>query len=157
MSLKDLINRIRGKRERESNLVAHARRELALLRSGKPDEMQDEMDRCVLQIIRVFADQGHSGFSASYLTSVVEKLMRFEPIAPLTGADDEWMETGVGVYQNIRCSHVFKDADGTAYDIDGIIWREPSGACFTNFESRVPVTFPYAPNREYRDVPAEAA
>lgn len=137
-------------------LVEHAKTELALLRSGEPDEMQDTIDKCVIDIIGAFAAQGHSGFSASYVTGIVEKLMRFEPLAPLTGADDEWCEVVAGTFQNKRCSHVFKE-NGEAYDIDGIIFREPSGACFTSFESRVPVTFPYTPTREYRDVPAEAA
>ncbi len=140
-------------------LIDHAKAELALLRRGgeEPDEMQDGIDKCVLDLIGIFAGQGHSGMSAAYVTGIVEKLMRYEPLTPLTGADDEWTEVADGVFQNRRCSHVFKEANGEAYDIAGIIWREPDGGCFTNYESRVPVSFPYVPTREYRDVPAEAA
>jgi hypothetical protein len=58
------------------------------------------------------------------------------------------------MWQNNRCCHVFKDNAGNAYDIDGKIFREPDGACYTSRDSRVPVTFPYTPVREYVDVEA---
>lgn len=109
----------------------------------------------VMKMIDVFADEGHSGFSAGMAISIFEKVARFEPLTPLTGEDDEWMEIAEGEYQNVRCSHVFKK-NGEAYDIDGKIFREPSGACFTSRDSHVPVTFPYTPKREYVDVPARA-
>ena len=81
-------------------------------------------------------------------------LGRFQPLTPLQGTPDEWNECASGVWQNNRCSHVFKDADGRAYDIDGRIFREPNGCCYTNRESRVYVQFPYTPTREYVDVEA---
>lgn len=138
---------------RDSNIISYARRELP---DADRDEMQADMNRCILQLLAVFSLQANSGFSASYATSVVEKLMRFEPLSPLTGADDEWIDHGNGVFQNRRCSHVFKQPDlfgGQPYDLDGRVFREPSGACYTNWESMVPITFPYTPKREYVDVP----
>jgi len=48
---------------------------------------------------------------------------------------------------------VFKDADGRAYDIDGRVFREPNGCCYTSSDSRVYITFPYRPKTEYVDVP----
>lgn len=138
------------------SLVEYAKAELALIRSGEPDEMQDAIEKCVLDLISLFAGQGHSGSSAPYVIGIVEKLMQFEPLTPLTGADDEWCEVTEGTFQNKRCPHVFKE-NGEAYDIDGIVFRDPDGSCFTSRDSRVPVTFPYVPKTEYRDVPAEAA
>lgn len=140
----------------ESSLMAHAKRELP---QDAGDEMQQDMNRCLLQLLAVFSMQGHSGFSASYAVSALEKLMRFEPLGPLTGEDDEWFDHGDGMFQNKRCGHVFKQADrfnGQAYDLDGRVFREPSGVCYTNWESMVPITFPYTPKREYVDVPAQA-
>lgn len=137
-------------------LLEHAKHELSLIASEDEDvadEMQLEMNAHILEMVERFADAGHSGFSASYAVAVLEKLLRFEPLTPLTGEDEEWTEVADGVFQNKRCSHVFKE-NGEAYDIDGKIFREPSGACFTSSESRVPVTFPYTPKREYVDVPA---
>lgn len=134
-------------------LVEFAKSELARIDADGADGMQNLMNEHILKMVQVFADEGHSGFSASYAVAVLEKLLRFEPLSPLTGSDDEWNEVGEGVLQNRRCSHVFFE-DGQAYDIEGKVFREPSGVCFTSRDSRVPVTFPYTPSREYIDVPA---
>jgi len=107
----------------------------------------------VMKMIEQFSEEGHSGFSASMAISMFERLARFEPLSPLTGKPDEWNEVAEGQWQNRRCSHVFKDADGRAYDMDGRIFREPDGSCFTNSNSRVYIDFPYTPKREYIDVP----
>jgi hypothetical protein len=105
-----------------------------------------------LELLRVFSAQGHSGSSASMAVSIFEKLARFEPLCPLKGTEDEWVEVSKGVRQNKRCSHVFMDPDGRAYDIEGRIFRAPNGSCFTNRDSRVHIEFPYTPKREYVDV-----
>lgn len=134
---------------RNSNLVHHAKRELYI--AGLFDKDSDYggmLGEAVMQLIRQFADEGHSGFSASMAVSIFQKVSRFEPLTPLTGEPNEWNDN----YQNNRCSHVFKDEDG-AYDIEGKVFREPNGACYTSRESRVPVTFPYTPKTEYVDVP----
>ena len=140
-----------------SNLIAHAERELAAVGLDSPDgDFYGGLTKsAVMELIRVFADQGHSGMSASIVTGIVEKLMRFEPLSPLTGADDEWTALNYDsdmAAQNKRCSHVFKRADGTAYDSNGRVFREPSGASYTGRGSRVEITFPYVPTVEYVDV-----
>jgi hypothetical protein len=119
------------------------------------DEMQEDICKHVLELLKVFSDEGHSGTTAPYTVNMFKKLAMFEPLVPLTGEDWEWNECGNGVFQNKRCSRVFKQADrfnGQAYDIEGKVFREPSGACYTGAESRVPVTFPYTPKTEYVDV-----
>lgn len=135
-------------REEPGALYAHAVRELP---PADGDEMQELMNKSLLQMVLVFSSQGHSGFSAAYAVNALAKLLKFEPLGPLTGEDSEWNEVGEGMWQNNRCSHVFKDATG-AYDIDGRIFREANGSCYTNRESRVPVVFPYTPVSEYVDV-----
>lgn len=131
------------------SLLAHANFELRHMLLG--GEMDREMAMNVLQLIKVFSEQGHSGFSASYCISLVTKLMKYEPITDLTGEDDEWVEVGPDLFQNRRMGGVFKQ-NGQAYFIDGKIWRTRSGACYTNFQSRVPVVFPCIPKSEYVDV-----
>lgn len=119
------------------------------------DEMQEAICNHVLELLKVFADEGHSGSTAPYTVNMFKKLAMFEPLVPLTGEDWEWNECGNGVFQNKRCSRVFKQADrfnGQAYDIEGRVFREPTGACYTGAESRVPVTFPYTPKTEYVNV-----
>lgn len=142
-----------------SNLVKHAERELELIGMGKdaPDEMNRLMHDNIIQMVKTFSEQGHSGFSASYAIGVLEKLLDFEPISDLTGADDEWNDvseaSGEPCWQNKRCSHVFKDADGRAYDINGKVFRPKDGSgSYTNGESRVYITFPYRPKTEYVEV-----
>jgi hypothetical protein len=126
------------------SLISHAEKEMQL---AWPDAepMQDMIKANVLELLKVFADQGHSGMSAPYVLGVFEKLARFKPLTPLTGEDSEWMEVGDGVFQNIRCGEVFKEGkDGEAYWIGGKIFRQPSGCCYTGKDSRVPIVFPWA-------------
>ena len=124
------------------NLYGHAEAELG-----------PRMDIELRELLLVFSSQGHSGMSAAITADCLGKLLRYEPIGPLTGDDSEWVEVSARVFQNRRCGRVFKQADrfgGQAYDIDGIVWQDESGLGFTNADSRVPVVFPYTPKTEYR-------
>lgn len=145
-----------------SNLKEHALREFKALgyKSIEDEEGPNQwIQENVLELLEVFSNQGHSGFSAPYCINLFTKLAGFEPLCPLTGEDEEWSNvseaSGHPKWQNKRCSHVFKKADGQAYDIYGIVFREPSGSCYTNGKSHVDVTFPYTPKTEYVDVPAK--
>lgn len=133
-------------------MLAHANRELL---NPESNDMQALMNQQLKELILVFSTHGHSGFSANYAASALEKLLRYEPLGPLTGEQSEWNEVGTDVFQNNRCSRVFKQADrfdGQAYDLDGKVFREPGGSCFTNKHSMVPITFPYVPSTVYVDV-----
>lgn len=143
----------------ESNSERHAKRELKAA-GYDLDDKEEGPNKWVVQnlldLLRVFSTQGHSGHSAPYCVQVFEKLALHKPLVPLTGADDEWMHHGDGMYQNLRCGAIFKQPDcfdGQAYFIDGRVFREPSGACYTNRESMVPIEFPYTPATVYVDVP----
>lgn len=143
------------------SLVEYAQNELD--RIGLTADSEDEMNRMmrahILHMVNEFAEEGHSGFSASYALSILQKVLAFEPLTPLTGDDSEWIDraemSGEPHWQNKRCSRVFKEADGSCYDINGRVFREPNGSCYTSRDSRVAVTFPYTPKTEYVDVPAE--
>lgn len=164
-----------------SNYIRHAMTEFRAAgwvdETGKfSDDMQEAICNHVIKLLEVFGDEGHSGSSAPYTINVFEKLAKFEPIAPLTGEDWEWSDVSEyspdGItfhswYQNKRCSHVFKDADGRAYDSQGKVfwewWTNPetgerSKSYYTNRNSRVYVEFPYIPKTEYeyRESEAEA-
>lgn len=116
------------------------------------DEMQEYMCNQVLELLEKFSEHGHSGTSAPCAINLFQKLAKFEPLVPLTGNDHEWNKVSSDRWQNNRCSHVFKDADGRAYNIYGKVFREPNGDCYTNADSRVYIEFPYTPKTEYIDV-----
>lgn len=136
-------------------LLEHAQRELELAKiDGDGDTWMTEN---VLELIKTFASQGHSGESAPICIQLFSRLASYKPLGPLTGEDNEWMKIAgrKDLWQNKRCSHVFKNKDG-AYNIEGKVFREPNGACYTSGNSRVPVTFPYeVKDPEYIDVPFE--
>lgn len=123
------------------------------------DDMQELICKQLLELLHLFGSHGHSGSSAPYALGLFERLAKFEPIVPLTGEDWEWIDHG-HTKQNKRCSTVFKDPDGSVYDIDGrVFWEWQSRPLdsdedgypgnkvyktyYTNSGSRVPVTFPY--------------
>ena len=154
-----------------SNLYNHALTEFRAAgwtdEDGKfKDEMQEMICKHVLELLKIFADEGHSGTTAPYTVRMFEKLAMFEPLVPLTGEEWEWFDHGNGVFQNKRCSRVFKQPDrfdGQAYDIEGRVfyeWHtntetgEKYKSHFTSSNSFVPITFPYTPSREYVEKPS---
>ena len=136
----------------DSNYLSHCRRELSeWFAEEGPNRWIAEGTE---DLLCVLAMQGHSGGSIGYAVETFKAMAFFQPISPLTGDSTEWNDAGDGVLQNRRLSRVFKDKEtGEAYDIEGRIFRGPGdGNTYTNFESRVPVTFPYVPSRVYVDV-----
>jgi hypothetical protein len=148
-----------------SNLVDYAKRELDILNLGTDDRTGEGMDfhmrDHILRMVEMFAEEGHSGFSASYALSILKRVLAYNPLTPLTGNDDEWNEVGHGVFQNRRASNVFKE-NGQAYWMDGIVfweWYEDENgekykSYFTSRDSRVniesfPWTMPETP--EYKE------
>jgi hypothetical protein len=107
------------------DLITHAQNELDAIGMtiDSPDEMNREMRKHILRLVMEFSNEGHSGFSASYAVSILEKLLRYQPLAPLSGNDEEWVnvaeQSGKPLWQNKRASHVFREGDDYAYDIQG--------------------------------------
>ena len=127
--------------------VEWVKQELEFLRDGDP--MNERMYRHLLHMCEEFAKENHSGFLAAYTANALNKLFRWLPLRPLTGEDDEWIEVADNLWQNKRCSRVFKDASGRAWDIDGRVFIDKDGCAFTNKDSRVEIAFPYTPTTEY--------
>ena len=133
------------------------------------DEMQEDICNHVLDLLDAFDGEGHSGSSSSYTVDLFSKLALFKPLVPLTGEDWEWNEisdeysvyNNTTVYQNNRCSDVFKQSDrfdGQPYFLDGkVFWEwytdpetgEKHKSYYTCADSLVPITFPYTPTTEY--------
>jgi hypothetical protein len=139
-----------------SNLLKHAERELSLIGYDGKDEYNNMAKDSIMELLATFANQRHSGFSASYVTDIFNKLARFETLSPLTGNDDEWNDvsdiSGEMLFQNNRDSRVFKSDDG-AFFLDAIVWQETINDVvnhFTNKDSnRYIKSFPFTPKTFY--------
>lgn len=139
-----------------SDLVDYAKDELkriGMIDSG--EAYNDCVTKAILDLIELFASQGHTGFTAPYTVNAFSKLAMFKPLSPLTGEDDEWTDVG-HCLQNKRYFTVFKDKDGTAYNIEGKVFTDDGGETwYTCKDSSVNVTFPYVvpdkPVRVYRN------
>lgn len=132
---------------KESSLYKHANRELEFAGYFDGDEMNKMMANHVLELVKVFATQGHSGLSAPFCIDLFSTLAKYEPLRPLQGTDDEWNQISDTCWQNNRCSQIFKELmpDGSyeCYNIEGRVFRDKNGCCYTNVNSRTPVEFPY--------------
>ena len=146
-----------------NNLEKHAREEFRAAgwmdeNGDIKDEMQAAICADVLDLLNLFSKQGHSGSSGSYTINMFNRLVDFKCVAPLTGEDWEWNDTGHDTYQNRRCSSVFKDKNtGECYDIDGkVFWEwqvsqsdgKPYKSYYHSGGCATPVTFPYTPPKE---------
>lgn len=109
----------------------------------KPDEMQDYMELCVLEVIDTIYEQGHSGFSHGYMMGLLIPLLKDLPITPLTGNNWEWRKMDwADDEQNKRCGRVFRK-NGVAYNGRGYAFSDDDGKTwFTSIDSHKNISFP---------------
>lgn len=162
-----------------TNAQSFAARELDLLSKSATDpenrplieEFRDE----ILALCEKFGNSGQSGgsapFTAAAISSAIKKLLLFEPICPITGFDEEWVDVsqyspGEIYYQNSRCSSLFREGvnEPSSY-IYAIVWQgERKYDTFTGtvyldntFSERIGSSqyvkaFPFTPKTFYIDV-----
>lgn len=104
----------------DSNLVKHAREELKLLGCNEEDIAD------VLKVVEAFASIQPSGGQASWLIPVINDLLLFNNLSPLTNDPKEWIEVGDGIWQNSRNSEAFSDDGGKTF------WLLSEGATSEN-------------------------
>ena len=108
-------------RKEDSNLYAYAENEVRLAGLLDDEGMYGDMlGKAVLELVEVFARQGHSGMSASVTLEVFNLVANFKPLTPIDYSDlTQWNEVGEGVYQHTRRSTTFSN-DGlkTWYDLE---------------------------------------
>jgi hypothetical protein len=156
-----------------SNTQSHAKKELEILRLRIPDAIILEFENEILALCAAFGNSDQSGASAPYtagaISEAVRKLCLQMPISDIIGDDYEWADQreyndGKLMYQNYRCSALFKDIDDKAYYLDAIVWKGEeewntfTGAVYindTDFEligSSQYVRFPFKPKTFFVDV-----
>lgn len=104
----------------DSPLVKYARHELEL--AGLFDASSDYgglFGKAVMDLMKVYADQGHSGVSGEMVVNLFSRLARFQPISPLTYEPDQWVQHQPDFWQHRRDSAVFsRDQGKTNYRVD---------------------------------------
>lgn len=166
----------------ETKTATFAQRELEILSKSSPDKNNRPIIEPfipeILALCEKFGKSGQSGGSAPYtataISQAIKKLCLQEPICPITGIDEEWVnvaEYGSGkdekecVWQNNRCSAVFKNSEGKAWYLDAIVWKgerntwsggallETNKGVFEQYRSRQYIkSFPFTPKTFYIDI-----
>ena len=131
-------------------LVEYAESELR--RAGFFDADRDYagmVGPAVVEMMKQFADEGHSGYSAHLCLSIFERLARFLPLTPIENPmidgsfiDHSDISGGNPTFQSNRLSSLFSEDSGKRwYDIDKRLprWKRWLGA------RRAYIKFPYMP------------
>ena len=112
----------------ESNLTNHAMRELSLAGMLKKDDdsfdkYNDLVASAVIKLIELFASQGHSGFSASMVRELFNKLSSYKTLTPITSDPSEWED--VSHYSNDQPNTMWQNKrDPSCFSYDcGKTWK----------------------------------
>jgi hypothetical protein len=124
-----------------TNRQSFAKQELDILAATVPDAIVTPFAKEILALCEAFGKSGQSGGSAPYTASAISQavkhLMLQEPICPVTGIDEEWVnvrETSAEdemMYQNKRCSALFKSKNGKCWYVDAIVKKTQTGSCWS--------------------------
>ena len=109
-------------------LIEHAESEMR--KAGLYDKDADYggmIPEAVMKLVRPFAEEGHSGMSASLTLEIFNRVARFKTLSPLTSDPDEWMQISAdmmpkgdpAVWQSRRDPSMFSNDGGkTYYSVD---------------------------------------
>jgi len=157
-----------------SKLKDYAEREFDILEKTVEDPIILPFKNEIIALADKFGDSGQSGGSAPYvasaITQAIQSLLMVRPICPVTGIDEEWAnvrevsEEDEMMFQNTRCSALFKSKSGKCWYINAIVWKGVED--YDTFSGRVYiddkdfeligssqyVRFPFKPKTFYIDV-----
>ena len=125
-----------------TNTQSFAKQELDILAATVPDAIVTPFSKEILALCEAFGKSGQSGgsapFTATVISKAIKKLLLFEPICPITGSDEEWInvrdvsDEDEMMYQNKRCSALFKSKSGKCWYVDAIVKKVvQTGQCFS--------------------------
>jgi len=107
--------------EIKENLTGHAQRELELAGlCDKDSDYNGMIGEAVLELMKVFASQGHSGMSATLTSDLFRRLSNYEALTELTDNSDEWNDIseyqgGKPGWQSQRSPSCFSEDRGKTY------------------------------------------
>jgi len=150
--------------KKQMSLITHARKELKLAGLFKKDsDYEGATAKAVMELVRLFSSQDHSGASAKLVINLFEKVASYKTLTPISGKDEEWNDMCDKEMQNNREGCLFKNKEtGECTYLDAIIWRTQTGSTWcgsaikkdgTKVTSRQIVkSFPFNPKTFYVDV-----
>jgi hypothetical protein len=116
-----------------TNTQSFAEMEMNVLSKSSNSPIIEPFRDEILALCEKFGLSGQSGgsapFTASAISQAIKKLLLQEPICPVTGIDEEWINVREAsnddemMYQNKRCSALFKGKSGKCWYIDAIVWK----------------------------------
>ena len=104
------------------------------------EKSEDEPDKWIQEgtykLLDIFYKQNHTEETSNLVLEYFYKLSMFKPLMPIMCTDDEWNNIsesmgGENMYQNNRCSAVFKNNDEKPYYLDAIVWKNQNGSTYT--------------------------
>ena len=105
-----------------SNLIEHAKREMQLAGLYDKDSDYDgALGTAVEELIKVFSEQGHSGFSAMRTLQIFNRVANFQHLMPITDDPNDWQNvgdmgsSGYNTWQCKRNSALFSEDGGKTY------------------------------------------
>lgn len=154
-----------------TNTMRFAKSEFEVLRKYRTDYtveyVIEPFEKEILSLCEKFGLSGQSGGSAPHsahgIAEAIKKLLLQKPISPITGLHEEWGKVSEGLWQNKRCSALFKDVDGKCWYLDAIVWKVGkigfSGAATLKledmeesyFSKQYVKSFPFIPKTFYID------
>lgn len=104
----------------DSRLYQHALTELDLAGLLEDEGLYGDMiGKAVLDLVEVFARQGHSGMSAGITLDIFNRVASFGVLTPLDYTYFQWVRHADDVWQHKRKSSVFSADQGkTWYDLE---------------------------------------
>lgn len=125
------------------NLVDHAEKELKLVGLDKKDsDYGGLLYKAVLDLIKLFAKQGHSGYSAGMVRQLFNKLANYETLSPISSKKEDWANVSDisdrPLWQNKRDPRYFSEDGGkTWWNVDNKDVKECLDIYYHNiFEKR---------------------
>lgn len=117
--------------ELNENLESHAKFEIKKAGLDSEDSDYEGMiGKAVLELMKVYAKQGHSGFSAQWTRELFNKLANYETLTPITSDPEEWVNVREGadgepLWQSCRNPALFSEDGGkTWYNVDDKTLKE---------------------------------
>ena len=131
-------------------LLAHFIRELKQI--GLYDT-SSRLTEAVIGVAKAIEEQDLTDYDMLKCKLVLDRLIKQEPLSPLTGDEDEWFSDSEEWDKNLRCPRVFREkSTGDCYDIHGKMFIntvDGKQVLTSNKDSHVLITFPYTPKTEY--------